>query len=363
VGRRRTTKKHLPKGVFSVTNRHGQEYFYFQLGRGTKHASPRVILGKDTTDPEFWRKLRDAKGAPEKRAGTWSALIAAWRENNLERLRPASRKLFNYCLNRVDEAAGDRLVAAVTKRDIYQMRDGMSATPHAANTMVAVLRAVLEWSVQHGYRADNPAIGIKPLRVDDKGHEPWPGEGYAFVIAHAPTHLHRMAYLGRATGQRASDLVKMRPADLAADGITLRIGKLRERKHFVPLTVQQMAKIKSWGVKDLEYFITTPVAGGRCTAHYLNQLWNEWRDSQEASPVRDLHMTIHGLRATKIDDLRQDGCADGAIADEVGISEAMVRRYLRFANKAASARASRDRREQKTTEFANSVVHLQTREK
>ena len=363
MGRRRTTKKHLPKGVFSVTNRHGQEYFYFQLGRGTKHASPRVMLGKDITDPEFWRKLRDAKGAPEKRAGTWSALIAAWRENNLERLRPASRRLFNYCLNRVDEAAGDRLVAAMTKRDIYQMLDGMSATPHAANSMLAVLRAVLEWSVPRGYRDDNPAVGIKPLPVDESGHEPWPADGYAFVIANAPTHLQRMAYVGRATGQRASDLVKMRPADLAADGITLRIGKLRDRKHFVPLTGEQMAEIKSWGVRDLDFFITTPVTGRRCTAHYLNQLWNGWRASPEAAPIRDLKMTIHGLRASKIEDLRRAGTEDGAIADEVGISETMVRRYLRFADKSASARASRDRRERKAAEFANPVVHLQTRDK
>jgi integrase len=277
-------------------------------------------------------------------------------------LRPATRKLFGYCLNRLDAAAGDRLVAAMTKRDIYALLDGMSATPHAANTMLAVLRAVLEWSVPRGYRDDNPTIGIKPLKVDDKGHEPWPTEGWQFVIAHAPTHLQRMAFLGRATGQRASDLVRMRPADLLADGINVKVGKLRDRKHFVPLAVNQMAEIKSWGVKDLDYFITTPVTGRRCSPHYLNQLWNEWRASPEGAPVRNLRMTIHGLRASKIDDLRQAGCADGAIADEVGISETMVRRYLRFANKAASARASRDRREQKQCEFANTVVNLQTRD-
>ena len=224
-------------------------------------------------------------------AGTWSALTAAWRANNTNRLRPASVKLFNYCLNRVDQAAGDQLVAAMTK-DIYQMLDGMSATPHAANSMLSVLRAVLEWGVQRGYRDDNPAVGIKPLPVDEGGHEPWSAEGYAFVIAHAPTHLQRMAYLGRSTGQRASDLVRMRPTDLAPDGITLRIGKLRERKHFVPLTTEQMAAIKSWDVRDLDFFITTPVTGKRCTAHYLNQLWNEWRGSPEAAPVRDLKLTI-----------------------------------------------------------------------
>jgi integrase len=241
------------------------------------------------------------------------------------------------------------------------MLDRMSATPFARNQMLSVLRCVLEWSVPRGYRTDNPAVGIKRLKVDDSGHEPWSAEGWAFAVTHAPTHLRRMAFLGRATGQRVSDLVKMRPADLVADGINVRIGKLRDKKHFVPLTIDQMAEIKSWGVRDMKHFLTTPITGKCCTTKYMNQLWSEWRASPEAAPIRDLKLTIHGLRATKIEDLRQAGCADGAIADEVGISEAMVRRYLRFADKAASARASRDRREQKVAEFANPVVHLQIR--
>jgi predicted transcriptional regulator len=65
-------------------------------------------------------------------------------------------------------------------------------------------------------------------------------------------------------------------------------------------------------------------------------------------------MSIHGLRATKINDLRSVGTEDGAIADEVGMSVKMISRYLRFADKAASARASRDRRERKMAEFENS---------
>src|SRR6516164_3728007 len=109
VGRPRTINKHLPKGVFSVTNRHGREYFYFQIGRGTNNAGPRVMLGKDIRDPEFWRKLGDAKGSPRTRAGTWSALIADWRAQNLARLRPTTQKEFGHYLNRLEAAAGDRL--------------------------------------------------------------------------------------------------------------------------------------------------------------------------------------------------------------------------------------------------------------
>jgi integrase len=181
------------------------------------------------------------------------------------------------------------------------------------------------------------------------------------VIEQAPTHLQRMAYLGRATGQRVSDLVKMRPADLADDGIFLRIGKLRDRKHFVPLNVEQMATIKSWGVSDLDFFVTTPGTGRRCSANYLNTLWNSWRESPAAEPLRGRKMTIHGLRATKINDLRCAGTEDGAIADELGMSPKMVARYVRFADKAASARASRDRRERKRVEYVNPVISLKTR--
>jgi integrase len=350
----------LPKDVQPVKNRHGRIYYYYTPGRGTKNPGKRVALGKDFNDPEFWRRLRDAKAIPTACKGTFSALIAAWKQQNWERLRPATRKGFDDFLNRLEAEAGDRLVAALTKRDIYQLLDGMSTTPNSANFMLSVVRVLLEWGVPRGYRDDNPAIGVKRLKVEDSGHEPWPEAGYSFVIAQAPTHLRRMAFLGRATGQRVSDLVKMRPADLAADGMFLRIGKLRDKKHFVPLNVQQMAEIKAWGVRDLDCFVTTPGTGRRCSANYLNTLWNDWRGSPEAEPLRGLKMTIHGLRATKIEDLRRAGTEDGAIADEIGMSPKMVARYLRFADKAASARASRDRRERKRAEFVNPVAYLKT---
>jgi integrase len=240
----------LPRGVFPVKNGHGVEYFYFQRGRGTKTPGPRVGLGKDTTDPKFWGKLREAQGVPVTREGTWGELIAGWRKHNWERLRPASRKSFGHFLDRLDAEAGDRLVAAVTSRDIYALLDGMSDTPNAANFMLSVLRLLLKWAVKRGYRNDNPAIGVDRLKVEDSGHAPWPEDSWCFVMEHAPLHLRRMAFLGRVTGQRISDLVKMRPADLAADGINVRIGKLRDRLHFVPLTTDQMRTIKSWGVRS-----------------------------------------------------------------------------------------------------------------
>lgn len=342
----------LPKDVQAVKSRHGNcVYYYYTPGRGTKNPGKRVFLGKDIFHPEFSRRLRDAKSEPTATAGAFAALIAAYKKSpEWDGHRRATKVGYTHFLNRIEIAAGDRQVRALTRRDVYELLDSMSTTPRAANFMLSVLRTIIEWGIPRGYRDDNPLVGIKRLKIDDSGHAPWPEQGWRFVVAHAPIYLRRLAYLGRATGQRVSDQVKMRPADLAADGIYLRIGKLRDKKHFVPLTADQMAEITSWGVRDLDFFITT-MTGKRCTERYLNKLWNAWRDTDEAKPIRDLTMTIHGLRATKISDLRLAGTEDGAIADELGMSVKMVARYLRFADKVASARASRDRRERKAAEL------------
>ena len=261
----------LPKDVQKVVKKgSGRPYYYYAPKRGTKNAGKRIPLGSDDNDPEFWRRLRLAlQDDHRSREGTLSALIAEFKNHKTwTDLRPASRRGYAHFLDRLGAEGGDRPVAAMTRRDIYQLLDRMSATPVAANYMLSVLRTLLEFGVPRGYRDDNPAIGVRRLKVEESGHSPWPEAGYNFVIENAPTHLRRMAFLGRATGQRISDLVKMRPVDLAEDGIHLRIGKLRDKPHLVPLTAAQMIEIRSWGVRDLDFFITTPVSGKRCTETY-----------------------------------------------------------------------------------------------
>ena len=143
----------LPRDVQPVTNRHGRTYYYFTPGRGTKNPGKRVPIGTDTNEPEFWRRLRDAKNGPDADAGSFATLIASYKSSpDWENLRPASKEGYSHFLNRIEVEAGDRLVAALTRRDIYQLLDGMSSTPRAANYMLSVLRTSLEWGVPRGYR-------------------------------------------------------------------------------------------------------------------------------------------------------------------------------------------------------------------
>jgi hypothetical protein len=158
----------LPRDVQKVVKPSGRAYYYYAPNRGTKNAGKRIPLGSDTHDPEFWRRLRDASAPGAAPEGTLSKLIAEYRASKAwDDLRPASKQGYGHFLDRLEASGGDRPVATMTRRDIYALLDRMSETPYAANYMLAVLRTVLEWGVPRGYREDNPAIGIKRLKVDD----------------------------------------------------------------------------------------------------------------------------------------------------------------------------------------------------
>lgn len=350
----------LPRGVQTV-QKNGRTYHYYAPGRGTALAGNRISLGTDPHAPEFWRELRKARGDVEAhRAGTFSALIAAYRASpEFGNLRDASKRDYNHFLDRLDDQAGDRLVAALETSDIYELRDGMSATPVSANYMVTVIRNLIKWGIPRKYRKDNPAIGVERLKIDDNGARPWPDDAYRFVIKNAPTTLKRVSYLGRSTGQRISDLVRMRPCDLERDGINLKIGKRRDEAHFVPLTETQMIEIRSWGVTGLDFFLKSST-GRKLSSNHLNNLWSRWRNSKAARPIRGIKLTMHGLRATAVVDRQLMGTPDNGIADELGMSVGMVRRYARFADKAEKARASRDRRERAANGIVNPATGLKT---
>jgi integrase len=95
------------------------------------------------------------------------------------------------------------------------------------------------------------AHAIKRIETEDNGAKPWPEHAYRFVLEHAPEDIRRMTIIGRATGQRRSDLVRVRPVDRHEQGIRFKIGKLRDKSHWVPLTIVAAAEIDSWGVEPM----------------------------------------------------------------------------------------------------------------
>lgn len=346
-GRPRKAGASLPPGVHCV-RAGNKRYYYWQPGRSGKNAGKRVALGQNSTSPEFWAKLARLMGQSEReeRTDTFDALIDAycaspeWTKN----IRPDTRRNYGTYLSTFRRVFGDQLVKNMGRRDILKLRDGMQETPSAANAMLKVLRTLLKWAVDHEYCEHNLAIGIGKLQIsEDAGHKPWAEDVYAYVMTAAPPAIKRMAYLGRATGQRETDLIKMCPANLTADGIRVKISKRRDKPHFVPLLCHQVREIRSWvddGRPTDQPFLVSRLER-KLTARTLRRIWLDWRDS---TWLKGQGVTIHGLKATAVCD-RRGKSTDGAIAIELGMSVKMVAHYSRFIDAEKAARESRDQRE------------------
>jgi hypothetical protein len=154
-------------------------------------------------------------------------------------------------LERVERAWGAPVVSGLTAVGIYALRDQYASTPVAANHMVTILRSLLAWGIRRGYHDRNPAIDVTPIEISDvKGARPWPEAAYEIIVQRAPEAIRRAAILGRACGQRRSDLVRFGRKNRRDDGLEITIGKLRDRRHFIPLRKAELAEIDSWSCSD-----------------------------------------------------------------------------------------------------------------
>jgi hypothetical protein len=93
----------------------------------------------------------------------------------------------------------------------------------------------------------NPATEVVPLAlVDVENVRPWPKTR----LNASYNQRRRAAFLGRACGQRRSDLVLFGRKHRRADGLQIKIGKLRVR-------ASELAEIDSWSCSDTGPWITS----------------------------------------------------------------------------------------------------------
>lgn len=335
----------LPKHVFRVKGRKGQVYLYFQRNRGQPDHGPLVRLPAADT-PEFWARVKElgsADGVVAVKPKTVADMIAQYKRSaEWTALKPNSQRLYQFRLDTITLAWGKELAADITPAKVLELRDHLGDSPSVANQTVQIARLLFKWGVPREFAKSNPAREIIMIRYDEEGAEPWPEAVYDYVVKHAPATFRNMAVLGRATGQRAGDLCKMRPADKREGGMHLSIQKLNGQKHWVPLKASDHEAIDALGV-DLMVPYVTSAKGGRLTARTLSDAWRAWLTTEAGKPAAG--RTIHDLRATAVCDRRMDGMTHQEIANDIGMSVGMVMRYSKKIDQKMLGEASVEKRE------------------
>jgi len=237
----------LPSGVMRVTSRAGDVYWYFQRRRGKPDAGPRVRLPEPGT-PEFWTALGELTGETPPPGNTIAGLIDTYKaQPEWSKRRPNTIATYEAALAHVKAAWGPLDPAGLTPGAVMVLRAALGDRPSMANMVLVQIRALMKLAVQTGLRNDNPAREIDGLEEEPDEAKPLTQEAWDAITSEAaPVALQRLAILGRATGQRISDLVLMRPADRDQDGIALAIGKLRDKPHWCPLRPEEIATIDGW---------------------------------------------------------------------------------------------------------------------
>lgn len=193
----------------------GTVYRYFR-----RKGCPVVALPGQPGSREFntaYEAALNEKPLPPTRhgTGTFGRLIADYYGSvDFSNLKPNSRKLYRVVLDPIAKAHGQRMVREMGRENARKIVETIGATkPGMANLTRAVLKRVLRYAVDRGWRNDNPMAGIAPYRIGTR--HTWTDEELRAYEARWPLGTReRLAYASLLySGQRGSDVVKMlRPA-------------------------------------------------------------------------------------------------------------------------------------------------------
>lgn len=342
----------LPEGVHAVKTAKAT-YYYWHPNRGTRFAGKAVPLGKDPFDPDFGDRLRKAQGYEDgAEPGSFAALIRDYKKSHRYRKRsPRTQRHYTHQLGRIEAAWGALQVSGLSVAAIYRLRAEYEETPVAANHLISMLRTLLKWGLQHGYGTVNPAREIEDIQIEDEENaKPWPEWAYRLILDESRKRgyerIYRAVYLGRACGQRRSDLVKLGKRHRERDGLGYRVGKLRNKPHFQPLTEAQLREIDSWDCTDTGPWVLSaggvPMDGDNLQST-LNRLVE--KITRDVPELRTVEIKMHGLRALAACDRKLAGAENKAIAANLRMSTQMVERYIRHIDEEALARGVRDKLE------------------
>jgi integrase len=130
----------------------------------------------------------------------------------------------------------------------------------------------------------------------------------------------------------------MSKADLEDGGIKVRQQKTG-KELWIPLHKDLKAEMDCWQVGPPWTFVQTPKGESYDTMRF-RAAWTRLMNDTPAKRIRAEGFTFHGLRASSCEKLREAGCDDAMIESVTGMSQPIVRRYLRFANQRQLAKAA-----------------------
>ena len=280
--------------------------------------------------------------------GTFAEVIRAYLASpRFQGLSPETQRSYRrtLALAELREGLGGVPVDQMRPALCQAFLDAFHDRPAAQHKAKRILAAVERWAIVRDLLPRSITLGTE-APGSDGGHEPWSEFQVMFAENGVASHLSAAVSMGASTGQRGSDLVRMRWTDLETiegrPGINVTQLKTNLRL-WVPFTQELIRTMSTWERRP--GYILTKNDGTPFTGQGLRAAWREER----ARFPELAGLTLHGLRSTAVVRLRRAGVPATQICDVVGMSLQMVERYCRFADQKKNAIAAMETLEAKNT--------------
>jgi integrase len=258
-------------------------------------------------------------------------------------LAAATQVVYRHCLGLAErpDILGAVPVEQMRPALVQAFLDGFADRPAQQKKVQVAIKALERWAIVRDLLPRPISTGTE-APGSTGGHVPWPDDLVDLAEQNARPHLARVITIAANTGQRGSDLVRMRWSDIeeyeGRPGIN--VTQLKTGlKIWIPFTAPLLAAISTWQRRP--GFILVKEDGHPFTRTQLSDQWQMERDRRPAlAPIRDAGLVLHGLRGTAVVRLRRSGATVPQICDMVGMSPQTVTRYCRYSDQRGNALAA-----------------------
>jgi integrase len=238
-------------------------------------------------------------GAPD---GSVAALIDEVHRAAVAKLRPNTAATYKAAADKVKSAFADFRAADVRPHHVAKFLDHYASTPAAANRARQILKQALALAVRRGLVDRNPVTEVARLEMAKRDRYLTDAE-YQAIRAQAPEPLRCIMDLLYLTAERIGDVLKIREAQITADGIEVDQEKTGKRLLHAWTPDLRAAVAAARALHGTRRLYLLAQRNGRPRGY--RGVRYHWDLACKRAKVADAH--IHDLRAKALTDARKQG--------------------------------------------------------
>ena len=329
----------LPRYVTSFLDRHGKLRVRARRHGQTYYFDAKPGRNEFLIEYQAWlagNVMHREIGASRTKPGSVSALVAKfYRSAEWASLSKSTQATYRGIIERFRADHGDKPVAMLERSHVRRLVAEKAKTPAAANNLLRMVRTLMRFAIEEGWRKDDPTNGVKKIKIRSSGFHTWSETEIAqFEERWSVGTKQRLAFaLLLYTAQRRSDVVGMGRQHVR-DGRIAVVQQKTGARLSIPLHPNLARIIEAVQSTNLTFVVTafgepfSPAGFG-----------NWFRDACNAARLPK-GCSAHGLRKAACRRLAEAGCSANQIAAISGHKS--LREVTRYTSAADQERLADD---------------------